>query len=139
MGVRTWRFFHRNDGTTIYQDNDVERNLPLWERIQDLEDQNARLSTRIEEYQNQLMRYQGMVSPGEVVQGISIINLREYSNPLFREEVIREQLVNDQLRNLMQELRDRNLIDIDFSTSDSNPNELRLRTRIRVLPIDYVR
>ena len=37
MGVRTWRFFHRNDGTTIYQDNDVERNLPLWERINDLE------------------------------------------------------------------------------------------------------
>lgn len=61
MPVRTWRFFHPNDGTVPYQDNDPERNRPLWERISDLEDQNARQATRIEDLNQQLQQYQGRV------------------------------------------------------------------------------
>lgn len=63
MRVKTWRFFHPNDGTVPYQDNDPERNRPLYERISDLEDQNMRQATRIEDLHNQLQQYQGRVLP----------------------------------------------------------------------------
>ena len=61
MGVRTWRFFHPNDGTTVYQDNDPERNRALWERIQDLENLVERQGAHINDLNERLYEYQGRV------------------------------------------------------------------------------
>lgn len=54
-------FFHPNDGTVPYPpSNDCDYRV-LWERISDLEDQNMRQSTRIDDLHNQLEQYQGRV------------------------------------------------------------------------------
>jgi acyl carrier protein phosphodiesterase len=42
MGVRRWMFFHPNDGTVPYPNNDDNNNI-LWERIQELEDNLVRI------------------------------------------------------------------------------------------------
>jgi hypothetical protein len=61
MPVRTWRFFHPNDGTIPYQDNDPERNRVFYERIDYLEETVQRQSIRIDELNSQLQEYQGRV------------------------------------------------------------------------------
>lgn len=56
MPVKTWRFLHPNDGTVPYLDNEPERNRPLYDRIQDLEDTVESLQQRITEYVNTIER-----------------------------------------------------------------------------------
>ena len=64
MKVRRWMFFHPNDGTVPYPPSSDCDYTVLWERISDLEDQNMRQATRIEDLHNQLERYQGRVFAG---------------------------------------------------------------------------
>jgi len=61
MGMRTWRFFHPNDGTVPYQDNDPERNRALWERIEELENIVQRQGAHINDLNYRLQEYQGRV------------------------------------------------------------------------------
>ena len=61
MGVRTWRFFHPNDGTVPYEDNDPERNRALWERIEELENIVQRQGAHINDLSSRLQEYQGRV------------------------------------------------------------------------------
>lgn len=133
MGVRRWMFFHPNDGTRPYPDNDLERNQPLWERIQDLDNVIERQGAHINELSDRLQQYQGRVlGTSELVQSQTMFNLRDVPNGDV--DFWREQMIDGQLINLIREIHRRNLIEIVYTREDNNYDNTIIRTRLRVVP-----
>lgn len=132
MGIRRWMFFHPNDGTVPYPDLNQETNQPLWERILDQDDLIERQGAHINDLAERLRRYEGMVAPGQLVQSQTILNMSEI--PYGDEQRITEQHINQQIQNMVVQLRNNDLIDVTLQRSDWNEREVTIRTRIRVVP-----
>jgi hypothetical protein len=120
-------FFHPNDGTVPYPpSNDCDYTV-LWERIGDLEDQNMRQSTRIDDLHNQLERYQGRVLSGtgqicrrEITVPTNLIENRHFiaaeinnfaldvGRQLVTNETVEQEIYNDYQGNSILRLTFRN-------------------------------
>ncbi|CAB5214105.1 hypothetical protein UFOVP185_15 [uncultured Caudovirales phage] len=131
MGIKRFIFFHPNDGTVPYPNLNNDVNYELLERLQDLEGVIQRQTTNIDNLNERLQRYQGMVALGQTIQSETLIDLSNI--PYGDEERIRENLINQHIQNMVVELRNNNLIDITFQRSDWNEREVRLRTRMRII------
>ena len=127
MKVKRWMFFHPNDGTVPYPpSNDCDYTV-LWERIGDLEDQNMRQSTRIDDLHNQLERYQGRVFAGtgqicrrEITVPTNLIDNRHFiaaeinnfaldvGRQLVTNETVEQEVYNDYQGNCILRLTFRN-------------------------------
>lgn len=64
---RRFNFFHPNDGTVPYPNNDTEQNTVLWERIQDLEATVESLQIRNRTLDSRLQQYQGRVATNDFI------------------------------------------------------------------------
>jgi hypothetical protein len=133
MAIRRWMFFHPNDGTRPYPDLNPEVNQPLWERIQDQDDTIERLHRVVDNLNHQLEQYQGRVlGNSQLVQSETILDMSQI--PYGDEQRIREQHINQQIQNMVVELRNNDLVEVTFQRSDWNESEVRLRTRMRIVP-----
>lgn len=112
-------FFHPNDGTVPYPNNDD--NILLWERISDLEGTIERQRARIDELNQQLQRYEGRVMYGDYVpvrddQRLNRDMVLNFQDRDYFLQNIREQ----QLNRLAHQLLENDLIEHTFRPDEPN-------------------
>ena len=132
MGIRRWMFFHPNDGTVPYPNNDDGNNNVLWERISDLESYVETLRTRNNELSQQLEQYQGTVRTTDiqVVRDEQVI-IRNMVQHIQDTESYLGHIRHEQATRMALRLLESDLIDHVLTVEEPNGNYIS-RMTIRV-------
>ena len=129
---RRFNFFHPNDGTVPYPNNDTEQNTVLWERIQDLEATVESLQIRNRTLDSRLQQYQGNVTPTDiqVVRDEQVI-IRDWVQHIQDTESYLGHIRQEQATRMARRLLEENLIDHVLTVEEPNGNYIS-RMTIRV-------
>lgn len=121
MKPRKFNFFHPNDGTVPYPNNDDEHNNVLWERIQDLETTVQSLQNRNLTLDSRLQEYQGRVTSTniQVVRDEQRIDRDMVLHFTNRDDFIMH-LRRQQCGRIVERLLEENLIDHTFRPEEPN-------------------
>lgn len=132
MKPRRFNFFHPNDGTVPYPNNDNENNNVLWERIQDLENTIERQRTNIDYLNDRLQQHQGRVTPTDiqVVRDEQVI-VRDWVQHIQDTESYLGHIRQEQATRMALRLLESDLIDHVLTAEEPNGNYIS-RMTIRV-------
>lgn len=121
MKPRRFNFFHPNDGTVPYPNNDDENNNVLWERINDLETMVESLQNRNQTLDSRLQQYMGNVTPTDiqVIRDEQRIN-RDMSEHIENYQAYFHSIRQEQLMRIARNLLQENLIDHTLRVEEPN-------------------
>lgn len=121
MKPRRFNFFHPNDGTVPYPNNDDENNNVLWERINDLETMVESLQNRNRTLDSRLQQYIGNVTPTDiqVIRDEQRIN-RDMSEHIENYQAYFHSIRQEQLMRIARNLLQENLIDHTLRVEEPN-------------------
>lgn len=121
MKPRRFNFFHPNDGTVPYPNNDDEHNNVLWERIQDLETMIQSLENRNQNLDRQIQQYMGNVTPTDiqVVRDEQRI-VRDWIQQIGNSQAYFHSIRQEQAMRIVQNLLQENLIDHTLRVEEPN-------------------
>jgi hypothetical protein len=121
MKPRKFNFFHPNDGTVPYPNNDNENNNVLWERIQELQDTVERQRSNIDLLNIRLQSYTGTVIAGDYqnVRDEQRINRETALHFTNRDDFVMH-LRRQQASRIVERLLEENLIEHTFRPDEPN-------------------